>query len=83
MSTSCMVGAVGIERTIHENKACALYALQPPPSTNWNKWNKRQLRYADGQSHNGLSKKAAALCHSMRLFLARPFLTVNGEFIGI
>ncbi|MFZ1033724.1 MAG: hypothetical protein WAN72_17150, partial [Candidatus Acidiferrales bacterium] len=26
------------------NKACALYALQPPPSTNWNKWNKRQLR---------------------------------------
>jgi hypothetical protein len=25
-------------------KACALNALQPPPSTNWNKWNKRQLR---------------------------------------
>jgi hypothetical protein len=22
------------------NKACALYALQPPLRTNWNKWNK-------------------------------------------
>jgi hypothetical protein len=26
------------------NKACALNALQPPPLSNWNKWNKRQLR---------------------------------------
>ena len=26
------------------NKACVLYALQPPLLSNWNKWNKREAR---------------------------------------
>ena len=34
----------GDRKDNQRHKACALYALQPPPSTNWNKWNKRQLR---------------------------------------
>ena len=39
------------------NKACALYALQPPPLANWNKRNKRQaqpsqVRRAADASHN-------------------------------
>jgi hypothetical protein len=40
-----VIGRGGGDRNDRQtNKACALYALQPPPSTNWNKWNKRQLR---------------------------------------
>jgi hypothetical protein len=43
------------------NKACALYALQPPPLANWNKRNKRQVqpsqvcRAADAESQQQLS----------------------------
>jgi hypothetical protein len=43
------------------NKACALYALQPPPLANWNKRNKRQAqpsqvcRAADAESQQQLS----------------------------
>ena len=43
------------------NKACALYALQPPPLANWNKRNKRQAqpsqvcRAADAKSQQQLS----------------------------
>jgi hypothetical protein len=39
-------GAVGIRKNNQMNKACALYALQQPLLSNWNKWNK-QL-YVDG-----------------------------------
>jgi hypothetical protein len=57
-----MVGRGGGDRNDRQtNKACALYALQPPPLANWNKRNKRQAqpsqgcRAADAESQQQLS----------------------------
>src|SRR5277367_4809319 len=59
-----VVGRGGGDRNDRQtNKACALYALQPPPLANWNKRNKRQAlpsqvcRAADEESQQQLSNR--------------------------